>query len=218
MRVRDTGLGIPADALPRIFEMFSQVDRNMERAQGGLGIGLTLVRRLVEMHGGMVEALSDGPGKGSEFVVRLPFIKEGEKEADARTAGEGEVPPAAKRRILVVDDNRDSAMSLGMMLTIMGNETRTAHDGLAAVEAAAEFRPDMILLDIGLPKLNGYDACRRIREQPWVKGMVIVALTGWGQDEDKRRSREAGFDHHMVKPVDPDALMNLLTRLQRAIV
>ena len=209
VQVRDTGLGIPADALPRIFEMFSQVDRNMERAQGGLGIGLTLVRRLVEMHGGNVEARSDGPGKGSEFIVRLPFIKEDRREAEAITLGE-EAPTAAKRRILVVDDNRDSAMSLGMMLTIMGNEARTAHDGLAAVEAAADFRPDIILLDIGLPKLNGYDACRRIREQPWSKGMVIVALTGWGQDEDRRRSAAAGFDHHMVKPVEVDALERLL--------
>ena len=189
VRVRDTGLGIPADALPRIFEMFSQVDRNMERAQGGLGIGLTLVRRLVEMHGGTVEARSDGPGRGSEFTVRLPLTAEGAAER-RRAAGDG---PAAtpKRRILIVDDNHDSAMSLGMMLDLMGNETRTAHDGLAAVEAAEEFRPDVILLDIGLPKLNGYDACRRIREQPWSRGMVIVALTGWGQEEDRRRSADS---------------------------
>ena len=208
VRVRDTGMGIPADALPRIFEMFSQVDRNMERAQGGLGIGLTLVRRLVEMHGGTVEARSDGPGRGSEFIVRLPLAPE---DAVARQPPPGEGPAAtSKRRILIVDDNQDSAMSLGMMLNLMGNETRTAHDGLAAVEAAAEFRPDLILLDIGLPKLNGYDACRRIREQPWSKGMIIVALTGWGQDEDRRRSAEAGFDHHMVKPVEVDALGKLM--------
>ena len=209
VRVRDTGLGIPADALPRIFEMFSQVDRNMERAQGGLGIGLTLVRRLVEMHGGTVEVRSDGPGRGSEFTVRLPLAAEGAGGRRAATAGDG---PAAtsKRRILIVDDNHDSAMSLGMMLDLMGNETRTAHDGLAAVEAAGEFRPDVILLDIGLPKLNGYDACRRIREQPWSRGMVIVALTGWGQEEDRRRSADAGFDHHMVKPVEVDALAKLL--------
>ena len=178
VRVRDTGLGIPADALPRIFEMFSQVDRNMERAQGGLGIGLTLVRRLVEMHDGKVEARSDGPGRGSEFTVRLPLAAE---DAVARPLPPDDGPTAtSNRRILIVDDNRDSAMSLGMMLGLMGNETRTAHDGLAAVEAAAEFRPDLILLDIGLPKLNGYDACRRIRKQPWSAGMVIVALTGWG--------------------------------------
>jgi signal transduction histidine kinase/ActR/RegA family two-component response regulator len=208
VRVRDTGLGIPADALPRIFEMFSQVDRNMERSQGGLGIGLTLVRRLVEMHGGTVEARSDGPGKGSEFTVRLPLAADGEVGRRAETADDG--PAAPKRRILIVDDNHDSAMSLGMMLDLMGNETRTAHDGLAAFEAAGTFRPDVILLDIGLPKLNGYDTCRRIREQPWGQAMVIVALTGWGQDEDRRRSKEAGFDHHLVKPVEADALAKLL--------
>jgi PAS domain S-box-containing protein len=209
VRVRDTGLGIPAHALPRIFEMFSQVDRNMERAQGGLGIGLTLVRRLVEMHGGTVEARSEGPGKGSEFTVRLPLMKEGAVGRQAPTTGDGPAT-TSKRRILIVDDNHDSAMSLGMMLNLMGNDTRIAHDGLAAVEAAGEFRPDIILLDIGLPKLNGYEACRRIREQPWSKGMVIVALTGWGQEEDRRRSAEAGFNHHMVKPVEVDALEKVL--------
>jgi CheY-like chemotaxis protein/anti-sigma regulatory factor (Ser/Thr protein kinase) len=209
VRVRDTGLGIPAESLPRIFEMFSQVDRNMERAQGGLGIGLTLVRRLIEMHGGTVEARSDGPGRGSEFTVRLPLMEEGVVGHQSPATING---PAAtsKRRILIVDDNQDSAMSLGMMLDLMGNDTCTAHDGLAAVEAAAEFRPDLILLDIGLPKLNGYDACCRIREQPWSKGMVIVALTGWGQEEDRRRSAAAGFDHHMVKPVEVGALEKLL--------
>ncbi len=209
VRVRDTGLGIPADALPRIFEMFSQVDRNMERAQGGLGIGLTLVRRLVEMHGGTVEARSDGPGRGSEFTVRLPLTAQA--EFDRPTAAGDDRAATSKRRILIVDDNHDSAMSLGMMLDLMGNETSTAHDGLAAVEAAEKFRPDVILLDIGLPKLNGYDACRRIREQPWSRGMVIVALTGWGQEEDRRRSAAAGFDHHMVKPVEVDALAKLLS-------
>jgi CheY-like chemotaxis protein len=208
VRVRDNGLGIPAEAMPRLFQMFSQVDRNMERAQGGLGIGLTLVRRLTEMHGGTVQAHSEGPGKGSEFIVRLPVLKANPQTATVQ--GDGGVAATAKRRILVVDDNQDSAISLGMMLRLMGNEIQTAHDGLAAIEAAREFRPDMILLDIGLPKINGYDACRRIREQPWSRGMVIVALTGWGQEEDRRRSREAGFDHHLVKPVEIDALRTLL--------
>lgn len=210
MRVRDNGLGIPADALPRIFEMFSQVDRNMERAQGGLGIGLTLVRRLVEMHGGTVEAHSEGPGRGSDFVVRLPVLNTA--QPTPTTHDDENVTATDKRRILVVDDNRDSATSLGMMLKLMGNETHTAHDGLAAIEAAEKFRPEMILLDIGLPKMNGYDACRSIRQQPWSKGMVIVALTGWGQDADRRRSAEAGFDHHLVKPVDVDALAKLLAQ------
>jgi PAS domain S-box-containing protein len=209
VRVRDNGLGIPADALPHIFEMFSQVDRNMERAQGGLGIGLTLVRRLVEMHVGTVEVHSEGPGRGSEFVVRLPIFKELSQPSNLSATAQG-ATAVQKRRILVVDDNHDSAMSLGMMLKLMGNEIQTAHDGLAAVENAEKFRPDMILLDIGLPKLNGYDACRRVRQQPWSKGMVIVALTGWGQEEDRRRSQEAGFDHHLVKPVEIMALQQLL--------
>jgi len=208
VRVSDNGLGIPAESLPQIFQMFSQVDRNLERAQGGLGIGLTLVRRLVEMHDGQVEAYSDGPGWGSQFVVRLPVIKATQQAAPSQA--EDDVSTTAKRRILVVDDNRDSATSLSMMLTLMGNETQTAYDGLAALEVAEMFRPDVILLDIGLPKLNGYDACRRIREQAWSKGIVIVALTGWGQEEDRRRSQDAGFDHHLVKPVDPTDLSRLL--------
>lgn len=209
VRVRDNGLGIPADALPHIFEMFSQVDSNLDRAQGGLGIGLTLVRRLVEMHGGAIEAHSDGPGLGSEFIVRLPVLTEGARpKIDSRDkTASGESP---KRRILVVDDNQDAAMSLGMMLRIMGNEVRTAHDGLAAIDAAAEFLPEMILLDIGLPKLNGYDVCRRIRDQSWSNGIVIIALTGWGQEDDRRRSADAGFNHHLVKPVDLAALESLL--------
>jgi CheY-like chemotaxis protein len=189
--------------------MFSQVDRNLERAQGGLGIGLTLVRRLVEMHGGTVEARSGGPGRGSQFFVRLPVLNTTPQPAPTQS-DEG-LAATTKKKILVVDDNQDSAMSLGMMLRLMGNDIRTAHDGLAAVEAAARFQPDMILLDIGLPKLNGYDACRQIREQPWSKETIIVALTGWGQDEDRRRSHEAGFDHHLVKPVEISALQALLS-------
>jgi two-component system CheB/CheR fusion protein len=210
VRIKDNGLGIPADALPRIFEMFSQVDRNLERAQGGLGIGLTLVRSLVEMHGGAVAAHSDGPGQGSEFIVRLPMVEQEQADPESQVPGADSAEATQRRRILVVDDNRDSAISLGMMLKIMGNEIRTAHDGLAAIDAAAKFLPDIILLDIGLPKLNGYEACRLIREQPWSQGMMIVALTGWGQDEDRRRSAEAGFNHHLVKPVDIGVLQTLL--------
>jgi PAS domain S-box-containing protein len=209
VRVRDNGLGIPVDALPRIFDMFSQVDRNMERAQGGLGIGLTLVRRLIEMHDGTVEAHSDGPGQGSEFIVRLPVLKgSAQWPDDSATCEDASVAPT--RRILIVDDNHDSAMSLGMLLKLMGNEIQTVHDGLAAVDTAEKFRPDMILLDIGLPKLNGYDACRRIRRQGWSQSTVIVALTGWGQEEDRRRSQDAGFDHHLVKPVEIAALEKLM--------
>jgi PAS domain S-box-containing protein len=212
VKVRDTGLGIPAEALPRIFDMFSQVDRTMDRAQGGLGIGLTLVRRLTEMHGGKVEARSEGPGRGSEFIIRLPILDETRERSSQGSAQRPAAETEPQCRILVVDDNRDSASSLGMMLKLMGNEVYTAHDGLAALEAAEQFRPDFILLDIGLPKLNGYEACRRIRAQPWSRGMVIVALTGWGQEEDRRRSHEAGFDHHLVKPVDVGILRVLMAR------
>jgi PAS domain S-box-containing protein len=212
--VRDTGVGIAADQLPRIFDMFSQVARSLERSQGGLGIGLTLVRRLVEMHDGRIEARSEGVGRGSEFVVRLPVVVEASVPPPAERP-----EPAAPRsslRILIVDDNRDGADSLGMMLRMMGNDTRTAYDGQQGVDAAGEFRPDVILLDIGLPRLNGYEACRRIRGQPWGTGVVLIAVTGWGQEEDRRRSHEAGFDHHMVKPVDPQSLMKLLAELNVA--
>jgi signal transduction histidine kinase/ActR/RegA family two-component response regulator len=207
--VKDTGVGIPADMLPKLFEMFTQVDRSLERSQGGLGLGLNIVRRLVEMHGGSVEAHSDGHGKGSEFVVRLPVVFV--QTAQAQPAcGECHGTPAGPCKVLVVDDNVDSATSLGLMLRLMGHDSRTAHDGLQAVDVAGSYRPDVVLLDIGLPKLNGYDVARRIREQPWGKEMKLVALTGWGQDEDKRQAKEAGFDHHMVKPVDPAALEKLL--------
>jgi CheY-like chemotaxis protein len=179
IRVKDTGVGIPAEMLPRIFEMFVQVDHSLERSQGGLGLGLTLVHRLVQMHGGSVEAYSDGPGRGSEFVVRLPVAGEVEGRGLRGGAGDGEKPPAPVGcRILVVDDNRDAADSLGMLLRMLGNEVHTAHDGLEAVGAAAVFRPDVVLLDIGLPKLNGYEAARRIREQRGGGDMVLVALTG----------------------------------------
>jgi PAS domain S-box-containing protein len=216
VRVEDTGLGIPPDKLASIFEMFTQVDRSLERSQGGLGIGLTLVKRLVEMHGGSVEACSAGPGRGSEFVVRLPALA-GKAAAETPKAA-AEPVATTSRRILVVDDNRDAATSLAALLAIAGHETRTAHNGVDAVELAAAFRPDVALLDIGLPKLNGHDACRRIREQPWGKSMVLVALTGWGQEEDRRQSKEAGFDHHMVKPVDFAALMGLLAQANGARV
>ncbi len=211
MRVRDTGIGIAAEELPRIFEIFVQVDSSLERSASGLGIGLTLAKTLVEMHGGTMEVHSAGIGQGSEFVVRLPIMVDAPKPPPEPTVSEPTTTTAC--RILVVDDNRDSATSLATLLKLTGNETHTAHDGLEAVEAAATFRPDVVLLDIGLPKLNGFEVARRIREQPWSKGMMLVALTGWGQDEDRRKSQEAGFDHHMVKPVDYAALMKLLASL-----
>jgi PAS domain S-box-containing protein len=217
VRVKDTGVGIPAEKLPRLFEMFFQVDRSVERSQGGLGIGLSLVRRLVELHGGSVKAHSAGVGKGSEFIVRLPILAEMPKPQPLQEPIDNGKPKAmTARRILVVDDIRDSADSLAMLLRLGGNEVQTAYDGLAAVEAAERLRPDVVLLDIGMPKLNGYEACRRLREQPWGQGLLLVALTGWGQEEDKRRTEEAGFDAHLVKPVDPNALMNLLVESHKS--
>jgi len=210
--VRDTGIGIADHQLPDIFEMFSQVDRSLEKSQGGLGIGLTLVRSLVEMHGGRVEAHSEGLGKGSEFVVRLPVVVKASLP-QAVGGSEDSTPSKLALRILVVDDNRDSASTLSMMLKILGNKTRAAYDGEEAVAAALEFQPDVILLDIGLPKLNGYEACRRIREQPGGEKITIIAQTGWGQDDDRQRTQEAGFDHHLVKPIDTAMLTKLLGEL-----
>ncbi|MBC7843391.1 MAG: PAS domain-containing protein [Gemmatimonadaceae bacterium] len=207
--VKDAGAGIPPEMLSQVFEMFTQVDRSLERAQGGLGIGLTLVRRLVEMHGGSVEAHSDGVGQGSEFVVRLPVVASAERSVTPDVDGEPSGRPG-RYRVLVADDNSDAATSLASLLTFLGHEVRTANDGLEAVDVTAAFRPDVILLDIGMPKLNGYDACRRIREQPWGETAFVVAATGWGQDEDKRRSDDAGFDTHLVKPVQPAVLERLL--------
>ena len=209
--VKDTGIGIAADQLPRIFELFTQVDHSLEKSQGGLGIGLTLVKRLVEMHSGRVEAKSEGPGKGSEFIVRLPVVVEASRPLESGREAEQHV--TSSHRILIVDDNRDGADSLSEILRVMGNDTRTAYDGQEGVDVAGEFQPDVLLLDIGLPKLNGYEVCRRIREQSWGEGVVLIAVTGWGQDDDRRRSQAAGFDHHIVKPVDPHALMKLLAGL-----
>ena len=208
--VTDSGVGIPSDMLPKIFEMFTQGDQTLERSQGGLGIGLTLVQRLVKMHGGSVQAFSEGMHRGSEFVVRLPaLIKKPESLSPDPTVGQPTTITA--RRILVVDDNHDAADSLSILLKLSGNETHLAFDGEEAVEAAERFRPDVILLDIGMPKLNGYGAARKIREQLWGKGMVLVALTGLGQDEDRQKTADAGFDGHLVKPVEYAALTKLLS-------
>ncbi len=210
--VKDSGTGIPAEMLPHIFEMFMQVDRNVHRSKGGLGIGLTLVKQLVEMHGGSIEARSAGTGQGSEFVVRLPTVVR--READVRDVHDREMPAhSTPLRILVADDNEDGANSLGQMLQIMGHEVRVTHDGLAAIEAAEVFRPQVILLDIGMPKLDGYDACRRIRKESWGKDTALVALTGWGQEEDRRRTSAAGFDYHLVKPVESNTLVNVLAEV-----
>jgi CheY-like chemotaxis protein/nitrogen-specific signal transduction histidine kinase len=211
--VRDTGTGLAPDMLKSIFEMFVQVSGTARDAQGGLGIGLTLVKSLVELHGGSIEARSEGADRGSEFVVRLPIAVATPLPAAAPPKEDEEPKSATKCRILIVDDNQDSADSLAMLLKIKGYEVATAYDGEQAVEAAGTLRPDVVLLDIGMPKLNGYDACWRIRQQPWGQGMFLIALTGWGQEEDRRRTEEAGFNEHIVKPVDPAALMKLLASL-----
>jgi len=212
IRVKDEGIGIPPQLLPKVFDMFMQIDSSLEKSQGGLGVGLSIVKRLMEMHGGSVEARSEGPGKGSEFILRLPVV-----HAEVQEDSVHEIPPQphtnSSRRILVVDDNRDAAASLTMILKLMGNDVHTAYDGEAGIEEAASFRPELIFLDIGMPRLNGYDVARHIREQPWSKSMTLVALTGWGQEEDRRRSEQAGFDRHIVKPAEPAALERLLASL-----
>jgi PAS domain S-box-containing protein len=205
VRVKDSGAGIPADQLEKIFNMFNQIDPAPERAQGGLGIGLTLVRRLVEMHGGSVHASSEGPGKGSEFITRLPALKGVPEGLTSQVPGVA--TPAMRRRVLIVDDNRDAADALALLLQHSGHDAFVAYDGRAALAAAEKHRPNVILLDIGLPGMSGHDVCRQIREQPWGKTIRMIALTGWGQDEDRRKSHEAGFDGHLVKPVDLAAVL-----------
>lgn len=212
--IRDTGIGIPADSLGKIFNMFSQVDRSVERSTGGLGIGLALVKGLVEMHGGRVTAESAGEGAGSTFTVTLPVLAD-RPDLVEKPGVNGQAAGSRGRRILVVDDNRDGADSLALMLSLMGNEIRTANDGIAAVEAASEFLPEVVLMDVGMPRLNGLDATRRIRDQAWGKDMTIIALTGWGQENDRERSREAGCDGHLVKPVNLPDLEKILTGVQR---
>ena len=204
--VKDNGAGIPADKIDRIFDMFMQVDGASEQSQGGLGIGLTLVKRLTQMHGGSIAVKSGGDGQGSEFTVRLPILSRATVVSEPVT----NIGSPTHRRILIVDDNVDSADSLAMLLGITGNKTYTAHDGVEAVEAIEKHRPEVVLLDIGLPRLNGYEVCRHVREQPWGKDIVVIALTGWGQEDDRRQSAAAGFNGHLVKPVDYEKLLQLL--------
>jgi PAS domain S-box-containing protein len=208
--IRDNGIGIPREMLPRVFEMFTQVRMAADTGETGLGLGLTIAEQLVRMHGGTVEARSDGEGRGSEFVVTLPRLL----ATSATPSGSSSVERSlATRRILVVDDNHDSAFTLAMMLELMGHETETAHGGQAALMAAERSKPDTILLDIGMPDLNGYEVAARLRRHDWGKKIILIALTGWGQDRDKQRSRDAGFDFHLVKPVEPGALQAMLAVL-----
>lgn len=208
LRIKDTGIGIAAEMLPRIFEPFTQAERARGRSQGGLGLGLTLVRSLVDLHGGGVTAHSDGPGKGSEFVVRLPALTQHEPQ-EAPTQEE-EAPAGTGRRILIVDDLADAADSLAALLCRWGNEVRVARDGIQALAEAGTFLPEVVFLDIGLPGLSGYHVIERLRQLPVLAEALIVAMTGYGQDEDRRRSKMAGFDHHLVKPIDPQDLRRLL--------
>ena len=213
IRVRDDGVGIPHDMLGKVFDLFTQVSRSMDRSQGGLGIGLTLVQRLVEMHGGTIVAHSDGPGKGSEFVVRLPLIPIHEASPD--TTGMTTVGNAKKgrsRRILIVDDSRDSVDTLARLLSHLGHEIETAYDGLSACETAVSFMPDLVLLDIGLPGMDGYEVARRLRDEPSLDGVYLVALTGYGSEAERTRCKEAGFEAHLVKPVEFAALLAILEK------
>jgi CheY-like chemotaxis protein len=214
--VRDRGIGIPPDNLEGIFEMFSQVNRTLEQSRGGLGIGLTLVRRLVELHGGHVEAHSEGVGHGGEFSVRLPVAGAPASAASDRVTPAPVGLAAGALRILIVDDNVDSAESLALLLQFGGHDTEVAFDGREGLEACERVRPDAILLDIGLPLMSGLEVCQRIRETPEGRSIVIIALTGWGQEDDRERSAAAGFDGHIVKPVDHDALLALLDSLLAA--
>ncbi|HEX6793722.1 MAG TPA: ATP-binding protein [Casimicrobiaceae bacterium] len=211
--VSDNGCGIPRERLESIFDMFMQLDSPVAKSGGGLGIGLSLAKGLVTLHRGTIDARSEGPGRGSEFRVRLPA---GPSRADDPPIVANEPAIEGKAKVLVVDDNRDVTASLAMFLQLMGHEVRVANDGEKAIQLAGEFRPQTIFLDLGMPGINGYEACRRIRDESWGKNMRVIAITGWGQDEDRRKSAIAGFDMHLVKPVNPETLGQLLRDPDRA--
>ena len=212
--VRDNGIGIPPEFLPRLFQKFSQVAPALERSQGGLGLGLALVHGIVTSHNGRVEARSDGVGRGSEFIVRLPLVAVKGAAVEASRPAVDDTPRSlVSRRVLVVDDNVDSADSLALLLRLNGHLVETAHDGAEALDSAERFQPDAILLDLGMPGLNGYEVCERIRMRPWAKAVLVIAQTGWGQAQDRARTHEAGFDAHLTKPIDPEVVQEMLIRL-----
>jgi CheY-like chemotaxis protein/two-component sensor histidine kinase len=213
--VRDTGVGISRAMLPHVFEMFSQGEQTRSRMLGGLGIGLTLVKRLVEMHGGTVAAESAGQDMGSTFVIRLPALVESSQCSQPQAEGPVRMSPPSLR-ILIVDDNRDAADSLAMLLRTTGHDIRTAYDGLEAVQVANEFQPEVVLLDIGLPKIDGHEVAQRLRREPWGQHTCLIAVTGWSDETDRARSRAAGFDHHLVKPLDTGHLAQLLSSIERS--
>jgi signal transduction histidine kinase/ActR/RegA family two-component response regulator len=217
LRVRDNGIGIAPELLSQVFDMFSQFENAKERSQGGLGIGLPLVRRLVEMHCGKIEAHSAGLGKGSEFVVRLPALAEPLAEPTPKPADDFSTQTAnGSLRVLIVDDNMDSAESMAVLLRLDGHEVRLAHDGPAALKEARAFRPDVVFLDINLPEMDGYEVARRLRHEPALRGMTLAAMTGYGQEEDRCRTRDAGFHFHFVKPLDFNMLQDFLLSCQPA--
>jgi CheY-like chemotaxis protein len=209
IRVKDNGIGLPTDMLHHIFEMFTQVKGPLDRPQGGLGIGLALVRNLVEMHGGTVEAKSDGDGLGSEFIVRLP-LETAHEEQYAQEDDSRVVAQTPSRQILLADDNEDAATSLAMLLRLSGHKVHVAHDGQVALELAKSSKPEIAILDIQMPDMDGHEVARRLRQQPGLEKVILVALTGYGQPEDRLRSQAAGFTHHLTKPVDPKLLHELI--------
>jgi signal transduction histidine kinase len=213
VRVKDTGVGIPNDMLLKVFDLFTQVDRPLNKKQGGLGVGLAMVRRLVEMHGGSVVAHSDGIGRGTEIVVQLPLHADAESQRHRRRRKEDQPVLTVGRRILVVDDNRDAADSIALLLEVAGHEVRTAYDGPDALKLAAVFKPEVVILDLGLPSMDGFEIAREIEGQAWGKDVALVALTGWGQQEDYRKTTDAGFDAHLVKPVAPEELLKILAQV-----
>jgi signal transduction histidine kinase/ActR/RegA family two-component response regulator len=213
--VRDTGVGIARESLPRIFDLFSRGPHRLDEDHKGLGVGLALAKQLVELHQGTIVAQSEGPGMGSEFVLRLPIVIEQPAQMPADAVRAQPASCAAPLRVLVVDDNHDSADSLGLLLQRVGHDVRTAYDGRQAVLTAEAFRPDAVLLDIGMPIMHGYDAARTIRQTAWGKHMLLIAMTGWGEEGDRDLSERAGFDRHLIKPLDPAALMRILASAAR---
>ncbi len=212
--MRDDGVGMSAELVPRVFDVFVQGDRSLERAEGGLGIGLTLVERLLALHGGTIRAHSAGVGQGSEFVVRLPVVELAAAEAASSSPAKVERIRSRRLRVLVVDDNQDSMESLAMLLGFWGHDVLTAGDGTEAVEIARQQRPDVVILDIGLPGIDGYEVARRMLAQDETRRPALVAMTGYGQAEDRQRAREAGFALHLIKPVEPDALQRALAVIE----
>jgi two-component system CheB/CheR fusion protein len=213
VRVRDNGIGLSPETLPQIFELFMQSSHSLDRAQGGLGIGLTLAKELVELHGGTIAVHSAGLGTGSEFIVRLPTIPGKTSDVSAPTSKQKSSSATIHRRVLVVDDNKDEAESLAMFVQLAGHEVQMAHDGPTALEVVRKFKPEVVLLDIGMPGMDGYEVASNLRRQPELAKLCLVAVTGYGQDDDRRRAFAAGFTHHVTKPIEPDRLLDLIANL-----